>query len=158
MTIRTMLAVMLLLVGAESGCALTPPFKNGGPSVSHEGVQVAVTGQRCDQVQEPDEYGWDLVETTLEVQVRNATPAQLTVHRDAFRLLGPGGAALKTQTWRAGDPLTIEANATGTFELRFMTRGDLECTREMSLDADAGLVFPGGPVKVSAVSFVPSRV
>jgi hypothetical protein len=156
---RSMLAMMSVsafLAALGSGCALTPPFKTGGPSVSREGVEVAVTKQRCDQVEEPDLYGEDLVETILEVQIRNATEAQLTVHRDAFRLRAPDGTALKTQTWFAADPVTITGGATGTFELRFMTRGGLQCAGEMILDFDAGLALPEGPVKVGAVKFVPS--
>lgn len=157
MTKRTILAATPLFAVLSFGCALAPPFKNGGPAVSREGVQVAVTRQRCDQVEEPEEYGWDLVETVVEVQVRNATASPLTVHRDAFRLEGAEGTALTTQTWRAAEPLTIDRGATGTFEVRFMTRGGLECAREMILDVEAGLVLPEGPVKVSAVKFVPSR-
>jgi len=153
----TIISVALVLAGVGSGCALVPPFKSSGPAVSKQGVTVAVTGQRCDQVQEPDEYGWDLVEATLEVQIRNASQAKLTVHRDAFRLLGPDGTALKTQTWRAADPVTIDGGATGTFELRFMTRGGLECKREMALDVDAGLALPDGAVKIETVKFVPAR-
>lgn len=154
---RTMLTVTPLFAVMSVGCALAPPFKNSGPAVSRDGVHVAVTRQRCDQVQEPEEYGWDLVEAVLEVQIRNATPAQLTVHRDAFRLGGAEGTALRTQTWGAADPLTIDRGATGTFELRFITRGGLACTGEMILDVDAGLVLPDGPVKVGAVKFVPSH-
>jgi hypothetical protein len=155
---RTLVGAALVLAAASSGCALAPPFRNAGPAVSREGIQVAVTRQRCAQVEEPDEYGWDLVETILEVQVKNATPALLTVHRDAFRLLGPDGTALRTQTWRAVDPLTIDGGATRTFELRFMTRGGLECAREMALDIDDGLALPAGPVKIGSITFVPSRV
>jgi hypothetical protein len=124
--------------------------------MSHEGIQVAVTRQRCDQVEEPDEYRDDLVETTLEVQVRNPTPAPLTVHRDAFRLLGAEGTALRTQTWGAADPMTIAPGASATFQLRFMGRGGVECGAEMLLDADAGQALPAGPVKVASVRFVPS--
>lgn len=154
---RTIVAITLFLATVGSGCALAPPFRNSGPAVSQQGVQLAVTRQRCDQVDEPDEYGWDLVETTLEVQIRNATPARLTVHRDAFRLLGPEGSALRTQTWGAADPLTIDGGTTGTFELRFMTRGGLECAGEMALDVDAALALPDGPVKIGSVKFVPAR-
>jgi len=153
---RTLLAVVPLLVTAGSGCALSPPFRSGGPAMSHEGIQVAVTRQRCDQVEEPDEYRDDLVETTLEVQVRNPTPAPLTVHRDAFRLLGAEGTALRTQTWGAADPMTIAPGASATFQLRFMGRGGVECGAEMLLDADAGLALPAGPVKVASVRLVPS--
>ena len=152
-----MLVVTTLLAAAGSGCALTPPFKNGGPAVSQEGVQVAVTRQRCDQDDEPDWYGSDLVEAILEIQVRNATSTQLIVHRDAFRLVGPEGIALKPQTWRCADPMTINGGATGTFELRFMTRGGLECAGEMSLDVEGGLALPAGAVKLGSVRFVSSR-
>ena len=156
--LKRMLVGLALLLGVLGpGCALAPPFKTSGPSVSRQGVQLAVTRQRCDQVQEPDEYGWDLVEATLEVEIRNVTLAKLTVRRDAFRLLGTDGTALKTQTWGAAEPLTIDGGATGTFEVRFMTRGGLECAGEMALDVDAGLALPDGPVKIGSVKFVPSR-
>jgi hypothetical protein len=157
MVSRPIVAATLVLAALGPGCALVPPFRSSEPSVSDEGVQLAVTRQRCDQTQEPDEYGWDLVEATLEVQIRNATGGKLTVHRDAFRLLGPDGTALRTLTWRAADPMTIDRGATGTFEIRFMTRGGLDCAGEMALDVDAGLALPEGPVKLGSVKFVPSR-
>jgi len=154
----TMLAAAALLTMPGFGCALTPPFKNAGPSVSREGVQVAVVRQRCAQVAEPDDYGWDLVTTELEVQIRNTTPSQLTVHRDAFRLLCKDGSALRTQSWGAADPVTIDAGTSGTFQLRYMARGGPECTGEMVLDVDDGLTLSGSPVKIAGVRFVPSRV
>ena len=156
-TTRMLRFLTLALATLGPSCALAPPYRSQGPAASREGVQVAVMRQRCDQLQEPDEYGWDLVETTLEIQIRNGTPAPLTVHRDAFRLLGPEGSALRTQTWRAAEPLTIGAGEARLFELQFMTRGGLQCAGEMVLDADAGLVLPAGTVKVGGVRFVPSR-
>lgn len=158
MTTRLLLPSMLLVAAALGpGCALTPPFRTDGPAASREGVQVAVTRQRCEQIQEADEYGWDLLETTLEIQIRNTTPSPLTVHRDAFRLLGPEGSALKTLTWRAADPLTVDAGQTRAFELRFMTRGGLQCNGEMVLDTGPALASPTGAVKVGTVRFVPWR-
>ena len=154
---RSPLVLAALLAIPGLGCTLAPPFKSGAPSISREGVQVAVTKQRCDQVDEPDEYGWDLIEAVVEVQIGNATTVPLTVHRDVFRLLGSDGTALKTMTWRAADPLTIDPGTSGAFELRFMTRGSPECTSEMILDVDTGLVLPGGPVKVDGVKFTPTR-
>jgi hypothetical protein len=106
---------------------------------------------------DPDFYGQDLVEEVVEVQVRNATSNPLTVQRDAFRLISPDGHGLKTMTWRAVDPLALNAGETKTFELRYMTRGVLECAREMKLDADAGVKMNGRPIEVGAVSFQPSR-
>ena len=148
--------IAIALFGLGAGCALRPAFRNDGPVTSHEGVELAVVGQRCDQFEEPHQYGNDLVESVVEVQVRNATPAPLTVRRDAFRLITPDGFALKTLTWNAGQPVTMSGGQTRTFELRFMTRGSLECAREMVLDADSGLTLPAGPVRVTSVRFTPS--
>lgn len=148
-------AVVLLL--APACASLRPPAQNNGPAISAEGVQIAVARQACAQTQEPDYYANDLVETTLEIQVRNATPDPLTVHRDAFRLMTPDGVALRTVTWRAMDPLTVKGGETGTFELRFMTRSGLECARQMDLEADSAVMLREKPIHIGGVHFVPSR-
>ena len=150
--------VVVLVVALAPACApLRLPYKSGGPAASREGVELAVSRQSCTQNVDPDFYGEDLVEEVVEVQVRNATSNPLTVQRDAFRLISPDGHGLKTTTWRAVAPLGLNAGETRTFELRYMTRGLLECTREMKLDADAGVRMNGRPIEVGAVSFQPSR-
>jgi hypothetical protein len=150
-------AVALALLLAPACATFRPPVQNSGPAVSPEGVQIAVARQVCAQTQEPDYYSDDLIETTIEVQVRNATPDPVTVHRDAFRLMTPDGVALRTLTWRAVDPLTVNGGDTGTFKLRFMTRGGLECAREMDLEPDSGITLREKPIHIGGVHFVPSR-
>jgi hypothetical protein len=146
------------IFASVTGCrALRPPVQNSGPAVSAEGVQLAVTGQDCTQVQEPDQHDNDLVEAVLEVQMRNGMSEPLLVRRDAFRLLAPDGTALRALTWRAADPLTITGGETRQFRLRFMTRGGLECAREMRLDAGSAVLLGDRPVHIQAIRFVPSR-
>jgi hypothetical protein len=153
--VRSVLAVGICVAPA---CApLRPPFKSGDPAASREGVEVAVRRQSCTQSVEPEFDGQDLVEEVVEVQVRNATSNPVTVQRDAFHLISPEGYGLKTTTWRANLPLALHVGETKIFELRYMTRGVLECTREMKLDADAGVRMNGRPIEVGAVSFQPSR-
>jgi hypothetical protein len=151
------LLLLAVALPAAAGCGLRPPIQNSGPAVSREGVQVAVTRQGCSQSVEPEQPGNDLVEEILEVQVRNATPAPLTVHRDAFRLVTPEGYSLETVTFRAIDPLTIAGGETRTFELRYMTRGSLQCAREMRLEAGRSMTLGNNPVDVGVVRFIPSR-
>jgi hypothetical protein len=155
---RTILFVALaggtLLVPA---CALQPPAQNGGAAKSETGVAVAVIGQRCTETVETELPGVPLVEANLEVEVRNTAPPPLVVHRDAFHLRGPDGRAIPTTSWQAGDPLSIEAGQTRTFELRFMSRGGLSCTKAMQLEAAAGITKGDAPVQIGAVTFVPSH-
>lgn len=150
-----MVAGLFLVTG---GCAaMKPPARNGGAALSDKGIQIAVLGQSCSQTQEPDQYGWDLVEETVEVGVRNDSTEPATVHRDRFRLLTPDGYALRTITWRSADPLPIPGGSNESFQLRFMTRGGLECRKEMRLDADAGITLRERPVAFQPVSFTPDR-
>jgi hypothetical protein len=150
------LVLGLSLVGV-GGCGLRPPVQNSGPAVSREGVQLAVTGQDCSETIEPDQPGNDLVQAILEVQVRNATPAPLTVRRDAFRLLAPDGRALPATPFSDASPVEVRGGEAQVFQLRFMTRGGLACAREMTLDAADGVVASGRPLAIGAVTITPRR-
>ena len=155
---RSCLLTSLTLAVLAPACALHPPVQNSGAAVAPSGVEIAVTGQSCTETVETDLPGANLVEAIVQVQVRNAAPPPLVVHRDAFRLRGPDGRAIPTVTWRAGEPLPIEAGQTGTFELRFESRGGLSCTKPMQLEASAGLTKGTEPVQIGAISFVPLHV
>jgi hypothetical protein len=146
-----------LALAMAPACALRPPVQNSGPAVSREGVQLAVTRQGCSQTVEPELPGSDLTEEIVEVQVRNALSAPLTVHREAFRLITPDGYSLETVTCSAADPMTVRAGETRAFELRYMTRGSLQCAREMRLEAGRAITSGENPIEVGPVRFTPSR-
>ena len=148
--------VALTLVALAPACApVGAPSWHGKPVVSAEGVQVGVPRQTCTQNVDPDFAGEDLVEATLEIEVRNATRDAVLVRRDQFRLVAPDGTAVKPLTWRSADPLTIAAGAEAAFELRFMNRGGLGCGAELALDAGAGVVVGQAPIHLAALRFVP---
>ena len=113
--------------------------------------------QGCSQTQEPDQYGWDLVEENVEIQVQNAAQEPATVHRDRFRLLAPDGSGLATATWGSAAPLTVAGGGTQTFDLRFMRHGALDCSREMRLDPGDGITLRDSAVALHPVSFIPTR-
>lgn len=148
----------VLLAAIAPACALHPPVQNGGAAIAaaQPGVQVAVVGQSCDQTVEPDFPGADLVETTVEIQVRNAGAMPLTIHREAFDLRAPDGEAIPTSTWCASDPLSVGAGQSRTFRLRFMSRGGLSCTRPMQLESAAAITAGATRIGIGAVTFVPS--
>ena len=144
-------------LGTTACAALGLPYKASGPAASGEGVELAVSRQSCSQNVDPDFYGEDLVEEVVEVQLRNPTSKPLAVQRADFRLISPDGHRLPTMTWRAIDPLALGGGETGRFELRFMTRGLLQCAAEMKLEPGAGVTMEGRPLALGAVSFQPTR-
>jgi hypothetical protein len=146
------------LILAPACASMRPPAQNSGPTLSSEGVQLAVLKQSCTQTQEPDQPDNDLAEAIVEVEVRNSAPDAVTVSRTEFRLLTPDGFALKTRTWGSADPLVLKGGETRAFEMRFMSRGSLQCSRELRLDPGGGICFGGKSVRMKAVSFVPSTL
>lgn len=146
----------IVMAALAPACALRPPVQNSGVAKGDNGVAVAVLRQSCTETVETDLPGVPLVETKVEIEVRNAAPPPLVVHRDGFHLRGADGRAIPTTSWQADEPLSIEAGQTRTFELRFMSRGGLSCTKPMQLEAAAGITKGAAPVRIDAVTFVPS--
>jgi hypothetical protein len=153
--------LLVLSVGLMSAfapaCAMRPPVQNSGSAVSPNGVALAVVGQRCTETVQTELPGVPLVETYVEVEVRNDVPPSLLVHRDAFHLRGPDGRAIETTSWQVKDPLPIESGQSRTFELRFMSRGGLSCTKPMQLEAGGGVTKGDVPVQLGSVTFVAYR-
>jgi hypothetical protein len=118
---------------------LRPPTQKDAAAAQY-GVQVAVLRQSCSQMVETDLPGNDLVEIILEVEVRNGTSVPIGVHRDGFQLRAPDGSAIRTSTWFATNPGSVDPGQAQTFELRFMSRGGLSCSKEIVLESSSAVV------------------
>ena len=153
----SLLLPSIVVAALAPACGLRPPVQNSGAATADDGVAVAVLRQSCTETVETELPGVPLVETKVEIEVRNAAPPPLIVHRDGFHLRGADGRAIPTTSWQADEPLSIEAGQTRTFELRFMSRGGLSCTKPMQLEAAAGITKGAAPVRIGAVTFVPSK-
>jgi hypothetical protein len=150
--------LVLAFMALTPACAgLEPPIRNSGPAAA-TGVEVAVLRESCSQTVETEQPGNDLVEAVVEVEVRNATAAPVSVHRDGFRLRAPDGSAIRTSTWFSSDPLPVVAGRAETFQLRFMSRGGLSCSKVMQLDASAAVTKGEEPLRLGSITFQPSHV
>jgi len=147
----------LLLATLVPACGLQPPIQSSGAAVSKEGIQLRVLRQSCSETVQPKQPGNDLVEAIVEVEVRNGMSEPISVHRDGFRLVAPDGSAIRTSTWFAIDPVTVDAAQALTLQLRFMSRGGLSCWKEMALKAFSAVTRGTVPVEIGSVSFIPSH-
>ena len=142
-------------VVASGGCVgLQPPIQNSGAVTTTDGIQVAVLGQRCSKTVEPDFPGANLVEMTVQIEVRNMTAEALSVRRDGFRIIAPDGASIPTSTWSADVPLSLAPRGVREFELRFMSRGGLRCSKEMTLAAPSALMRGTEIARIGTIKFV----
>ena len=133
-----------------------PPIHNGA-AMAEGGVQVAVLRQRCSQTVETEQPGNDFVETTVELEVRNRRSAPIAVRRDGFQLVAPDGRAIRTSTWFAGSPRSVEPGQAQTFELRFVSRGGLSCYKEMILEAPSVVVKGTAGAKLAPLRLAPAE-
>ena len=147
-------ATMLGVTSVAWGCGLRPPIRNSGTVTTADGVQVGLLGQSCSQTVETDLPGNDLVEMTVQIEVRNGTSQALGVHRDGFRLMGSDGRSIPTSTWFASKPLSIGPRQVETFDLRFMSRGGLSCSKEMTLQSPSAIVQGTAIANIGAIRFV----
>ena len=156
-TLRDLFVPLAVAAGVLApACAMRPPVENSG-ALAKDGVSVQVVGQRCTETVEPEWPGANLVETVVELQVQNSGPAPLTIHRDQLRLRGLDGRDVPSGGWCATAPVSVESGQTKTLEVQFMTRGGMSCTKPMQLDAESGITVGATPVRVGAVTFVPSK-
>ncbi len=153
---KVLLRFSPFLLALAPACAMSPPAQNAG-SLASDGVQVAVVGQRCSETVETDWPGANLVEATVQFQVRNTNPNPVTVKREELYLRGTDGRRVQSRDWNESAPVTVESGQTQTFDLRYLTRGGLSCTKPMQLDATSAIRVGAEPVRIGAVTFVPSR-
>jgi hypothetical protein len=79
------------------------------------------------------------------------------VNRDQLTLRGQDGRKVPSHGLDTHAPLTVGSGERKTFQLEFMTRGGMSCTKPMQLDADSGVFMGPAPVKIGAVTFVPAH-
>ena len=142
------------LTMVASACGLQPPIRNSGDVTTADGVQVAVLGQRCSQTVDNYLPGSDLVEMTVQIEVRNNTPDTLGIYRNGFRLTGTDGRSIPTSTWFSNRPMALGPQQTQTFDLRFMSHGGLSCSKEMTLESPSAIVRGTTTTTIGSIRFV----
>jgi hypothetical protein len=154
---KALLRFSPLLLALAPACAMSPPAQNAG-SLARDGVQVAVVGQRCTETVETDWPGANLVEATVQFQVRNSNPNPVTVNQEQLYLRGTDGRRVPSRGFESREPVHVESGQSQTFDLHFMTRGGISCTKPMQLDAESGITVGTEPLRIGSVTFVPSHV
>jgi len=150
--IERIATIAVLLAGTGACATMKPPAMNNGPTLSTNGVQVAVVRQLCAESSVNAFENW--IDERVELQVRNGSPGPVRIHRDKLRLLGPNGDVF-TAGSSPTDLLTVANGGTETFEVTFTAHGGLDCGRLMQLDPSTAITSQESPVALPPVSFVP---
>jgi hypothetical protein len=111
-------------------------------------------GQSCGQYHDPNFEFDDFVDLELDLEVCNATNAPVTVHRDKIRVIADDGIAPSPLTWKAVEPIQVEADSIQRISVRYMSRGSLECRGPLDLDLKNAVRRKGSPLALAPIHFV----
>jgi hypothetical protein len=138
------------------GCA-DQPFVRADPPVSHDGVTVALIGQRCGREAWYENY--DVLNLDMIVRVRNQTSLPVDVFPAQMRLLARGNSPVprsSTPKWEDA-PLTLQPNSATNVRVHFQRWGNAKCDQEMQLSIGRSMEIDGKDVVLPPLSFVATQ-
>src|ERR1039457_5087988 len=92
-----------------ASCGYVAPYTSSGPSLSKEGVEIAIAGERCyvnrSAEQFPTTVGDDRLNLDLRLQVKNASNHTPVLSRGGFRSPESGGGGRMVMHPRASETI-----------------------------------------------------
>jgi hypothetical protein len=134
---------------------MRPPARTSGATFSNDGVLLAVVGQRCSQVPDPNHPGKGLLDATFAIEVGNPTYGAVVAHPGRMILVMPGGVTMRPTVVGGVDAVPVETGTTTPFMLRLVAEG-IKCSEELRLEPKTALELNGQPIAIAPIRFVPS--
>jgi len=156
---RLSLAAVIGLL--TTGCGYSAPYMTSGPSLSNQGVEVAIAGVSCYvnrsadmylQGVDPDRLGLDV---KLQVQNNSGQVAQISEGR--VRLADPASPATQALTPDKFQVVSVLPGETKELPLSFTTSDVLSCHHGFELILADSVEVGASPIALSPISLVASR-
>jgi hypothetical protein len=149
------------VVGFAASCGYVAPYTSSGPSLSKEGVEVAIAGQRCyvnrSAEQFPTTVNDDHLNLDLRLQVKNASNHIAVLSPDHVRLSETVGGERMVMQPRESEAISLQPGETKIVPLDFEQSGELDCHNDLALEAAGAVEIEGGKVSFEPIHFLASR-
>jgi hypothetical protein len=154
------LAVVVL--GFAASCAYAVPYRSSGPSLSKEGVQIAIAGERCFVNRSGEEFPTtvddDRLNLDLRLQVKNDTNHVAVLSEDRVLVSELVRGQRTAMRPREADALSLQPGETKVVSLYFEQAGELDCHHEMALEPQGAVAIDGKEVvKLEPIHFLVSQ-
>ena len=145
------------VVACAASCGYVAPYTSSGPSLSKEGVQIAIAGERCfvNRSAEPflTTVGDDRLNLDVRLQVKNDTDHVAVLSEERVLLSEIVRGERTAMRPREADAISLQPGETKVVSLYFEQSGDLDCHHQMALEPQDAVAIDGKQV----VSFEPIR-
>lgn len=129
--------------------------------MSKEGVNIAIIGERCfvnrSAEQFPTTVNDDRLSLGLRLQVKNQASHTAVLSLGHLRVSETMGKERQVMQPLESGALELAPGETKTISLEFEQEGELDCHRDMALEAAGAIAIEGGQVNIEPIRFLVSR-
>ena len=149
------------VVFSAASCGYVVPYSSSGPSLSKEGVEIAIAGERCyvNQSAEPFPTTVDdgILNLALRVQIKNRSSHVAVLTPDHVSLSESVAGERMVMHPRESEVISLQPGETQTISLNFEQSGALDCHHNLALEAAGAVEIEGGKISFEPIRFLASR-
>jgi len=149
-----------VVIGTAS-CGYVAPYTSSGPSLSKEGVEIAIAGERCfvnrSAEQFPTTVDDDHLKLDLRLQVKNESNHIAVLSPKHVRLSETVGGERMVMQPRESEAISLQPGEVKMVSLDFEQSGALDCHHELALEAAGAVDIEGGKVNFEPIHFLASH-
>jgi hypothetical protein len=144
-----------------ASCGYVAPYTSSGPSLSKEGVEIAIAGERCyvnrSAEQFPTTVGDDQLNLALRLQIKNKSSHVAVLTPDHVGLSETVAGERTVMHPRESEAISLQPGETKIIALAFEQSGTLDCHHDLALEAAGAVEIEGGKVSFEPIRFLASR-
>jgi hypothetical protein len=149
------------MVVCAASCGYVAPYTSSGPSLSKEGVEIAIAGERCYVNRSAEPFPTtvddDQLNLALRLQIKNKSSHVAVLTPDHVGLSETvAGARMVMHSVESG-AISLQPGETKTISLNFEQSGALDCHHDLSLEAAGAVEIDGAKVSFEPIRFLASR-
>jgi uncharacterized protein CbrC (UPF0167 family) len=149
------------VVVSAASCGYVAPYTSSGPSLSKEGVEIAIAGESCyvnrSAEQFPTTVDDDQLNLALRLQIKNKSSHVAVLTPDHVGLSETLAGERMVMHPRESGAISLQPGETQTISLNFEQSGALDCHHHLALEAAGAVEIDGGKVSFEPIRFLASR-
>jgi hypothetical protein len=157
----TLCVFSLVAAGLTASCGYTAPYQTSGPTLSKEGVQIAIAGEQCyvnrSSEQYPTAVNDDELHIAMNLQVKNESNHVAVLSLDSLQLAQDSKSDPLVMHPQESGSVSLSPGETKLVSLDFERQTGLDCHHGLALDTQGAVVIEGKPVNLASIHFQPSH-
>ena len=153
--------VLSAVVLSMASCGYVPPYTSSGPSLSKEGVEIVIAGERCyvnrSAEQFPTTVDDDQLNLALRLQIKNKSNHVAVLTPDHVGLSETVAGEHMVMHPRESEAISVQPGEAQTISLNFEQSGALDCHHTLALEAAGAVEIEGGKVSFEPIRFLASH-